>query len=281
MMRGHPGRTFVVGCPRSGTTLLQSLLAAHPAIVSCPETFFFLRVMPSGRLARRSGVASHAATTALEQLRELGVPAPDPLPHRRSVRAFARAFTAGMDALATAAGAEGWLEKTPAHLHVLRPIERSVPDARVVHVIRSGAPTVASLYEVTNQHPDAWGGRRSLDTCIRRWNDDIDRSLRWVGRPGHCFVSYERLVDRPAEVVASVFETMGLDGETGVAEAIEGFGRVADSVSRSAPWKATVGGPITDRNDVKVACALTEAERADVERRVRPTSWLDDRFPFV
>ncbi|NJL55543.1 sulfotransferase [bacterium] len=31
---------FLVGCPRSGTTLLQSMLASHPQIASFPETKF-------------------------------------------------------------------------------------------------------------------------------------------------------------------------------------------------------------------------------------------------
>ena len=31
---------FVVGCPRSGTTLLQRLLDAHPALAICDETFW-------------------------------------------------------------------------------------------------------------------------------------------------------------------------------------------------------------------------------------------------
>ena len=34
-------RIFLVGAPRSGTTILQSLLAAHPKITSFPETKFF------------------------------------------------------------------------------------------------------------------------------------------------------------------------------------------------------------------------------------------------
>src|SRR5271167_4804558 len=47
------GRLFVVGCPRSGTTLLQSLLAAHPSVHSFPETAVFGRllktnIMPDG-----------------------------------------------------------------------------------------------------------------------------------------------------------------------------------------------------------------------------------------
>ena len=34
-------RVFLVGCVRSGTTLLQSMLHAHPKIYSVPETKFF------------------------------------------------------------------------------------------------------------------------------------------------------------------------------------------------------------------------------------------------
>ncbi|MFT6629815.1 MAG: hypothetical protein ACJA1R_003098, partial [Flavobacteriales bacterium] len=34
---------FVIGAPRSGTTLVQSLLAAHPQLTSVPETSFFSR----------------------------------------------------------------------------------------------------------------------------------------------------------------------------------------------------------------------------------------------
>lgn len=37
---------FVVGVPRSGTTLLQSLLSAHSSTYSLPETHFFPTILP-------------------------------------------------------------------------------------------------------------------------------------------------------------------------------------------------------------------------------------------
>ena len=46
--RAIAGRLFVVGCPRSGTTLLQSFLAAHPAVRSFPETAVFGRLLGGG-----------------------------------------------------------------------------------------------------------------------------------------------------------------------------------------------------------------------------------------
>src|ERR1700749_2257344 len=39
-------RLFVVGCERSGTTLLTVMLGRHHEIAMMPETHFFLRVVP-------------------------------------------------------------------------------------------------------------------------------------------------------------------------------------------------------------------------------------------
>jgi len=44
-MRPAPRRVFIVGCPRSGTTFLQNSLAAHPAVLSLPETTYFDRIL--------------------------------------------------------------------------------------------------------------------------------------------------------------------------------------------------------------------------------------------
>ena len=39
---------FIVGCPRSGTTLLKRLVDAHPAIASPPETHWITRFYKRG-----------------------------------------------------------------------------------------------------------------------------------------------------------------------------------------------------------------------------------------
>ena len=43
-------RIFIVGCARSGTTLLQSILASNKAIASFPETHFFRGTIPKYRV---------------------------------------------------------------------------------------------------------------------------------------------------------------------------------------------------------------------------------------
>ncbi|MEA2124455.1 MAG: hypothetical protein QOI80_1237, partial [Solirubrobacteraceae bacterium] len=43
-MEAGDGPIFVLGHERSGTTLLQALLGAHPRIAAPPETYFLFRV---------------------------------------------------------------------------------------------------------------------------------------------------------------------------------------------------------------------------------------------
>ena len=45
-------RIYIVGCPRSGTTLLQSMVAAHPLLTSYPETHFWDYTIPKNRYLR-------------------------------------------------------------------------------------------------------------------------------------------------------------------------------------------------------------------------------------
>jgi len=58
-------RIFLVGCPRSGTTLLQSMLARHDRVFTFPESHLFARSVPSGGLFRMAGLAGRHARCAL------------------------------------------------------------------------------------------------------------------------------------------------------------------------------------------------------------------------
>lgn len=60
------GRFFIVGFPRSGTTLLQSLLAAHPQIASFPESYFFPNAVEKKGL-RILGISSLKAKENLQK----------------------------------------------------------------------------------------------------------------------------------------------------------------------------------------------------------------------
>src|SRR5439155_25383636 len=48
---------FIVGCPRSGTTLVQCILSASSQAFSLPETHFFSSVLPAVGAVPEAGVA--------------------------------------------------------------------------------------------------------------------------------------------------------------------------------------------------------------------------------
>src|SRR4051794_8719227 len=53
----RPPAPFVVGVPRSGTTLLRLMLAAHPALATPPETHFPPKLIRACREGEKGGRA--------------------------------------------------------------------------------------------------------------------------------------------------------------------------------------------------------------------------------
>lgn len=95
---------FIVGCPRSGTTLLQSMLAAHSTITSFPESHLLLVTSRSrrGRWLRKLGLVALEMRQRLHQfLHEIGHPELLP-PMTYRLQAFIRQFAQMLEQLTVA-----------------------------------------------------------------------------------------------------------------------------------------------------------------------------------
>ena len=269
-------RVFLVGCPRSGTTYLQSLLAAHPAVTSLPETHFFRAVTNNWRA--HLGLASPKGRER-RRLRQLlaTLQRPDlaPLIPRFSLRlsAYIGAFQAILDKLAEEQGNSIWVEKTPDHLHYIRHIERYIPAVKFVHLTRQGEDTVASLYAVARQHPELWGGSAVVDVdwCIARWNHDIRLTEACLGRPNHYLVQYEQLQAQTQATLQALCDFLGL---TYAPEMQAGQASAAEALILSRePWKAPVKeGPAT-RAPRKFETVFTPDVQAYVQSRLVTPIW--------
>lgn len=291
-----PGRAFLVGCPRSGTTLLQSLLLAHPEVVSFPETFFFVRVItnPPERVRRRLHVASAKAPGSLRELDALGIPA-DPSPPlfpSFTIGGYARRFVRRMDRAAEEAEAQLWVEKTPRHARHVDVIERHVPAARFVHIVRSGEAVVASMREAHHHEPSVWKAS-APDELVAVWRRYVRYTLACVGRPRHTFVRYERLVAETSAVIGAVCDFLQLRADQAVLDQmLTGYrssarrvtGRVTGpgaSAVAEEPWKAATPGAITNRNDEKFRRVFTEDERLAIAAAVAEQDAAISSIPFL
>lgn len=198
-------RIFIVGCPRSGTTLLQSLLGSHPSLYTLPETYLWSSLC-SGDLVQSSFlrnwglIAPQAPQRIKRRIAELGLTRHWKAPLSPWLGHWSEALARCLDRAANQNNKAGWLEKTPLHL---RHIDLLAPlrGARFVHIVREGTSVAASLYRVAREHPEHWEGDYSLESCLREW--EVNRTLveRWADKEGHLLVRYEQLTEQPAEVL--------------------------------------------------------------------------------
>lgn len=175
---------FIVGAPRSGTTLMRSIVDAHPHIF-CPswETGLFqhFNVMLNGDLLKvmksekelfplsRADLLSWCRRSALDLLAQFGAKS----------------------------GKPRWAEKTPAHIHDMSFILEVFPDAQFIHMIRRGTDVVKSLQNMP------WAPRR-IRWSIRTWMDSVQKG-RTVGAQlpagQYTEVRYEKLIQEPQQVL--------------------------------------------------------------------------------
>lgn len=204
---------FVVGCARSGTTMLQLMLHAHPRIAIPPETRF---VMPTyanrsdfGDLtveANRRRLASYIVERKGTAFKDLKL---DP-------KATIEEIVAGPPSIGSAVGIvfrayarkhgkPRWGDKRPAYLLNLDMITNLFPDAQIVHIVRDGRDCVASLKEA------AWhkGGVYQAVSDWTRGTDEGRRAARRLGPESYYDVYYERLVSDPAGELRKLCEFLG------------------------------------------------------------------------
>jgi hypothetical protein len=265
-------RIFLVGCARSGTTLLQSMLAAHPQIASFPESQFFMHLNPRYEPRRRAlGLASQRARPELEKyLHEIGQ---EKMLQRLSRFAFfpsqyTKTFLEILDTLTAEQGKSLWVEKSPPHLHHIDFIEKLIPEAKFIHILRNGADVVASLYDATHKYPkSAWGNKPwSIDECIYLWLKGTQSSLSHQHKPNHILVKYEHLVEDPQSVLTELCRFIGVAFNE---KMLREYSVAAKGVIlKREPWKASVLNKIQNANSTKFYELFDEEQRQYILNRL-------------
>jgi sulfotransferase family protein len=198
---------FICGATRSGTTLLRLMLDSHPQVAIPGETHF---VVPMIKISwRRARSADELATLIVESDRwgdfhldedELRVRlrALDPLNCADAIREFFRLY-------AEKQGKQRWGDKTPGYVRSMRLIQKVLPEARFVHIIRDGRDVALSLV------PRTWGPS-TFPEAAENWRRRIDVARRQQPHLDHYLeVHYEDLITDTEGVLRRVAEFLELD----------------------------------------------------------------------
>ena len=277
---GIQGRFFILGSARSGTTLLQAMLASNSDVYSFPESHFFCDAAPRGRFGRKLGLVRVASARAAMR-RLLGVlQRPDliDLAPSRSLlfRNYSKAFVQAVDRAAVDAGKRTWVEKTPHHIDFVRLIERQVKCSRFIHILRDGRDVVASQYHAILQDRNYWGNWAVKD-LVGQWNADTQVSLRYERSDNHLLVAYEDLIDNPELVLRAVTRFMGISFEGSMLRHWEATDRILGQ-RRSEPWMQMAFQPIEDRRQKKFMTVFSEREREYIREHLRWGGEISQNF---
>jgi len=256
---------FVVGCPRSGTTWVQRLLATHPSIRTGQESDLFdLYVGPQLRTWRqeltvdssgRGGVGLGCYFTDAE--------------YQRVLKEYLLRLLVPM--VGELAPGELFLEKTPSHILYVPEIHALLPEARFIHVLRDARDTVASLLSAARGWGRAWAPRRAANAAST-----------WVSHV-HAARQAQRLL--PEEKFTEVrYEALHANGPRELGRLADWLGlswnayEVGEALKRNSPEaaKAGSGTPIPLGGQFGQQLGPTVKEPPGFIRQARAGTWRQD-----
>lgn len=243
---------FVIGAPRSGTTMLQLSLARHTRVVMPPETHFFTLVHRS-----RRGQKRHWERIERGLQVRVDRPAcrirPGPLA-RLYFSKFAEAYIDKVNS----PNASHFGEKSPEHQLRIPSITKSFPDAKFILIYRDGRDVARSLCKVS------WMPN-NLYVNFSIWLHYFHIQRRFLQREPHrvICVCYEDLVRNPQRELSTIIEFLGLDYEPAMAEGSGDCGIVRHD---ELPHKSRALEPISTGRIGTWRRELTHREIARLER---------------
>lgn len=206
---------FVLGAPRSGTTLLyHMLLSSGQFAIYMSETHVFNLVGP------RFGDLAHVTNRQklLDvwlrsfQFKRSGL-SPEPfaatiMKDCRSEGDFLRIF---MEQIAEQQALDRWAECTPEHLLYLKQIKQALPDAKIIHIIRDGRDVALSEVRQGWIQPLPWdqGHRLSVSGLYWEWMVRKSRADGLGIAPDYMEVRFEELVRNPRTVLPRISSFIG------------------------------------------------------------------------
>lgn len=185
-----PRPIFIVGMPRSGTTLVESILAAHSRVYACGERNAMLEILADCALeARRDGLSKVSSQRWQDWARAYWQPLPD------------------------IGSADNITDKNPFNFDAAGLIAQLFPTAKIVHIRRNPVETGFSIFRHQFQRFVTFTNR--LDDIGHYYGQYARLMKHWERTLGDRLITiqYEDVVANPDEAAHALVAACGLDWE--------------------------------------------------------------------
>ncbi len=245
---------FIVGCPRSGTTLLRRMLDAHPLVAIPREQHWLPKWFERRKGLTPEGLVTPALISELlgyekfsrmqigrEELQAL-IEAGDPLPYSRFV-------TDLFDLYGHRRGKPLVGDKTPAYVRSIPTLHALWPEAKFVHLIRDGRDVCLSVLN--------WDRSAKLADRLVTWKEDptMTVALWWehmvrggreagarLGPDLYYELRYEALIEAPATECARLCEFLDIPYDDAMLQFHEGKTKARPGLSAKKAWLPVTAG---------------------------------------
>lgn len=209
---------FIVGCDRSGTTLLRLMLTQHPQLHVLHETgfldtlrsnqdcygdftqprqrWFFIRDLQTNEAT--SETYSFSAFDLTIQEAETALVQVAPTDYAGAARALFAAAAMKKNVLR-------WGDKTPRYLLDLSWLAQAFPQAQFVHIIRDGRDVASSIHRA--------GWKPNIQAASQYWRTRVIRGRKAGSKLSpscYCETQYEELVRNPESTLRSLCDWLDL-----------------------------------------------------------------------
>lgn len=203
---------FIVGCPRSGTTLLCSLVDAHPELCVPPESHIFTRfsmfIKYYGDFSDDKNlyrfVHDFLSDSWIKHWR-LSISAQQFIDDLIE-RSFAGCIDHLFEIYAMQFGKKRWGDKSPSHTGYVLEIKQLFPNAKFIHLIRDGRDVAESLVRVPFSPID-------IVSNAQLWRKRVSffhRAKKYLSQDDYLELSYESLVRNHRQELSRVFNFLNV-----------------------------------------------------------------------
>lgn len=186
---------FIVGCARSGTSILGELIASHPDVKYIFEAHSIWELGGMGVNESHRLTTEHAVPSVKEQIRNW--------------------FDAQL-----LDESRLLVEKNPRNILRVPYIKEIFPEAKIIHIVRDGRDVACSMVpgcggsEWLHLKPPSW--REFFDSyigamrCAKAWEQILEIGLHDLQNYSHLQIRYEELISSPITLASEILTYLGL-----------------------------------------------------------------------